>query len=159
MDMALALHGNALAPVLEGRSGLTTQYRRLTICAPFSPTLRRSKAGRLKMTSTDAEERRSCGAAQENAMSANRKSERPLARWGRDHLEQLLDQALADSFPASDPVAIDFGTPIHDHATNTEAGPQSVPRTQSHSRRQSQATHIACNAQYRRHTLAHSGDD
>jgi hypothetical protein len=66
-------------------------------------------------------------------MSANRKSERPLARWDRDHLEQLLDQALADSFPASDPVAIDFGTPAHNHATNTEAGPQPVPRTQSHS--------------------------
>lgn len=80
-------------------------------------------------------------------MSANRKGERPLARWDRDHLEQLLDQALADSFPASDPVAIDFGTPVHDHATNTEAGPQPVPRAPSHSRRQSESTRIAGNAQ------------
>ena len=28
-----------------------------------------------------------------------------------DHLDELLDQALADSFPASDPVAIDFSAP------------------------------------------------
>jgi hypothetical protein len=27
------------------------------------------------------------------------------------HLDELLDQALADSFPASDPVAIDFSSP------------------------------------------------
>jgi hypothetical protein len=29
----------------------------------------------------------------------------------REHLESLLDEALADSFPASDPVAIDFRVP------------------------------------------------
>jgi hypothetical protein len=81
-------------------------------------------------------------------MRANRKSERPLGpRWNRDHLEQLLDQALADSFPASDPIAIDFGAPVRDRATNTEADRQPIPRTQSHSRRQSEATRIACNAQ------------
>lgn len=28
----------------------------------------------------------------------------------REHLENLLDEALDESFPASDPVAIDFGT-------------------------------------------------
>ncbi|MGD9880551.1 MAG: hypothetical protein AB7F22_36660 [Reyranella sp.] len=28
-----------------------------------------------------------------------------------DHLDELLDQALAESFPASDPVAIDFSAP------------------------------------------------
>ncbi len=28
----------------------------------------------------------------------------------REHLEDLLDQALDESFPASDPVAIDFRT-------------------------------------------------
>ena len=27
------------------------------------------------------------------------------------HLDELFDQALADSFPASDPVAIDFVSP------------------------------------------------
>jgi hypothetical protein len=40
-------------PVLEGQSGGTMQYRRLTISAPFSPTLRRSKASRMEMRSTD----------------------------------------------------------------------------------------------------------
>ena len=29
---------------------------------------------------------------------------------GREHLEDLLDEALDESFPASDPVAIDFRT-------------------------------------------------
>ena len=95
----------------------------------------------MEMTSTDAE------GAQENAMSANRKAEWPLVlRWNRDHMEQLLDQALADSFPASDPVAIDFGAPVRDRATNTEAGRQPVPRTRSRARRQSDASRIACDA-------------
>lgn len=45
-------------------------------------------------------------------MNANRKRERPAAALSdRDHLEELLDQALADSFPASDPVAVDFEAP------------------------------------------------
>jgi hypothetical protein len=45
-------------------------------------------------------------------MSATRKRERPAAvPSDRDHLEELLDQALADSFPASDPVALDFDAP------------------------------------------------
>ena len=45
-------------------------------------------------------------------MSTNRKRERPadiLPDHG--HLDDLLDQALAQSFPASDPVAIDFASP------------------------------------------------
>lgn len=33
---------------------------------------------------------------------------------GKEHLESLLDEALKESFPASDPVAIDFRVP---HAT------------------------------------------
>lgn len=54
-------------------------------------------------------------------MSANGKSERPAAvRWKRDHLERLLDQALADSFPASDPVAIDFEAPVRERASDTD---------------------------------------
>lgn len=45
-------------------------------------------------------------------MSTNIKRERPaVARSDRDHLEKLLDQALADSFPASDPVAVNFEAP------------------------------------------------
>jgi len=45
-------------------------------------------------------------------MSATRKRERPAAvPSDRDHLEELLEQALADSFPASDPVALDFDAP------------------------------------------------
>ena len=45
-------------------------------------------------------------------MSANSKRERPAAVLSdRDHLEKLLDQALAQSFPASDPVAVDFEAP------------------------------------------------
>lgn len=45
-------------------------------------------------------------------MNANRKRDRPGAdRPDRDHLEKLLDQALADSFPASDPLALDFDAP------------------------------------------------
>jgi len=30
---------------------------------------------------------------------------------GKGHLESLLDEALEESFPASDPVAIDFRAP------------------------------------------------
>ena len=30
---------------------------------------------------------------------------------GNEHLESLLDEALEESFPASDPVAIDFRAP------------------------------------------------
>jgi hypothetical protein len=30
---------------------------------------------------------------------------------GKEHLESLLDEALKESFPASDPVAIDFRVP------------------------------------------------
>jgi hypothetical protein len=45
-------------------------------------------------------------------MSTNSKRERPAAaRSEREHLEKLLDQALADSFPASDPVAVNFEAP------------------------------------------------
>jgi hypothetical protein len=45
-------------------------------------------------------------------MSTARKRER-LAVMPRDarQLDDLLDQALADSFPASNPVAIDFESP------------------------------------------------
>jgi hypothetical protein len=31
--------------------------------------------------------------------------------FGREHVESLLDEALEESFPASDPIAIDFRTP------------------------------------------------
>jgi hypothetical protein len=45
-------------------------------------------------------------------MSTNIKRGRPVAgRPDRDHLEKLLDQALADSFPASDPIAVNFEAP------------------------------------------------
>lgn len=45
-------------------------------------------------------------------MSTNIKRERPAAAGpARDHLEKLLDQALADSFPASDPIAVNFDVP------------------------------------------------
>ena len=66
-------------------------------------------------------------------MSAKRRSQRPAALgWKREHLEQLLDQALADSFPASDPVAIDFEAPVCDRARNPEAGsPPSAIRPRS----------------------------
>jgi hypothetical protein len=69
-------------------------------------------------------------------MSEKRKGQPPPGlAWTRDHLEQLLDQALADSFPASDPVAIDFEAPVCDHARNTEAGGlPSVIRPRSPSR-------------------------
>lgn len=45
-------------------------------------------------------------------MSTTRKHE-PATVTPRQavHLDELLDQALADSFPASDPVAIDFASP------------------------------------------------
>lgn len=42
------------------------------------------------------------------------------ARPGRDHLEKLLDQALAHSFPASDPVAVDFEAPAISEAREGE---------------------------------------
>jgi hypothetical protein len=45
-------------------------------------------------------------------MNASNKPERPaIVPSDRDHLDELLDQALADSFPASDPVAIHFEAP------------------------------------------------
>ena len=45
-------------------------------------------------------------------MRTNIKRERPAAaRSEREHLEKLLDQALADSFPASDPIAVNFEAP------------------------------------------------
>jgi len=34
----------------------------------------------------------------------------------RRHLDELLDQALAETFPASDPVAIDFEAPVDEPA-------------------------------------------
>lgn len=37
------------------------------------------------------------------------------------HLEQLLDEALEESFPASDPVAIDFGQ-LSDKVIDEEDG-------------------------------------
>jgi hypothetical protein len=59
-------------------------------------------------------------------MSANSKGEKPTAAPpDRDHLEKLLDQALADSFPASDPVAIDFESP----AVGVRARPNTKPDT------------------------------
>ena len=54
-------------------------------------------------------------------MITNGKRERTVAvRPGRDHLEKLLDQALADSFPASDPVAVDFEAPAISEAREEE---------------------------------------
>ena len=55
-------------------------------------------------------------------MSTNGKRRRPEAASKRDHLEKLLDQALADSFPASDPVALDFEAPATGDADD-EPGP------------------------------------
>ena len=49
---------------------------------------------------------------EESVMSANKKRERQaVTPPNRRHLDNLLDQALADSFPASDPVAINFDSP------------------------------------------------
>jgi len=54
-------------------------------------------------------------------MIANGKREWTVAaRPGRDHLERLLDQALADSFPASDPAAVDFEAPTISEAKGEE---------------------------------------
>jgi hypothetical protein len=46
----------------------------------------------------------------ESTMATDRKR-RPPAALDRRHLDDLLDQALAASFPASDPVALDFESP------------------------------------------------
>ena len=55
-------------------------------------------------------------------MSTNKKSKRPaVIPPGRDHLDELLDQALSQSFPASDPVAIDFDSPA-DRMANRKRG-------------------------------------
>jgi hypothetical protein len=51
-------------------------------------------------------------------MSTVRKRERPaIIPRNTRHLDDLLDQALADSFPASDPVAIDFESPAAEVAS------------------------------------------
>jgi hypothetical protein len=34
------------------------------------------------------------------------KTKQPLPRKARDHVEDLLDEALAQTFPASDPIAV-----------------------------------------------------
>jgi hypothetical protein len=45
-------------------------------------------------------------------MSTARKRERPaVTPLDCRHLDELLDQALIETFPASDPVAIDFESP------------------------------------------------
>jgi hypothetical protein len=59
---------------------------------------------------------------EESLMSTNKKSKRPaVIPPGRDHLDELLDQALSQSFPASDPVAIDFDSPA-DRMANRKRG-------------------------------------
>ncbi|MBI2738709.1 MAG: hypothetical protein HYX38_19445 [Rhodospirillales bacterium] len=46
-------------------------------------------------------------------MDPARKPDQPAAVASeRRHLDDLLDQALADTFPASDPVSIDFEAPV-----------------------------------------------
>jgi len=49
----------------------------------------------------------------ENAMCAVKKRHPPAERpAGAAHLDQLLDEALEETFPASDPVAIRFDGPL-----------------------------------------------
>ena len=48
------------------------------------------------------------------AVKARKPKSKPTSRDHRDHLDRLLDKALADTFPASDPVAIDFDEPPND---------------------------------------------
>jgi hypothetical protein len=64
-------------------------------------------------------------------MNTNGKRDRPVAaRSDRRHLEDLLDQALADSFPASDPIAINFEAPvIGDAREERDEGPEQANRT------------------------------
>jgi len=50
---------------------------------------------------------------------------------GREHLESLLDEALAESFPASDPIAVDFRTP----QSPPRAANDDEPGSASHGRR------------------------
>jgi hypothetical protein len=38
------------------------------------------------------------------------KTKQPLARKASDHVEDLLDDALAQTFPASDPIAVSLPT-------------------------------------------------
>lgn len=39
---------------------------------------------------------------------------KPTGQEHRVHLDQLLDNALADTFPASDPIAVDVESPPDD---------------------------------------------
>ncbi len=38
-----------------------------------------------------------------------------LLLTAREHLNELLDEALEETFPASDPIAIDFGIELTEH--------------------------------------------
>ena len=42
------------------------------------------------------------------------KTKQPLPRKASDHLEELLDEALAQTFPASDPIAVSLPAPGRD---------------------------------------------
>lgn len=65
-------------------------------------------------------------------MSVNTKRERsPTVLSDRDHLEKLLDEALAQSFPASDPVAVDFEAPA---ISSTAAGKPAAKTSRRKSR-------------------------
>lgn len=45
----------------------------------------------------------------------------PVNSAGRAHLDELLDEALEQSFPASDPVAVDFRAPLDEGAAEESA--------------------------------------
>lgn len=48
------------------------------------------------------------------AISKRHAKSKPTGQDHRDHLDHLLDNALADTFPASDPIAIDVESPPTD---------------------------------------------
>ncbi|MFB6417715.1 hypothetical protein [Bradyrhizobium tunisiense] len=59
----------------------------------------------------------------DNAEHSQRRDDRQVRR---SHADELLDEALRETFPASDPIAIDISEPPGDQA-NSAAPPNLIP--------------------------------
>jgi hypothetical protein len=54
------------------------------------------------------------------------KTKQPLTRTASEHVEELLDEALAQTFPASDPIAVSPPPSAHSGVTYAALRPPST---------------------------------